>query len=186
MSTTRTILGIDPGTNILGYGVIRCSGRNTAKLVILGVIELGKYADHYTKLKVIYDRVQHLVDEYKPDEVAVEAPFYGKNVQSMLKLGRAQGVAMAAVLSRSIPIYEYAPRKIKMAITGVGSASKEQVAAMLKSILGEKDFDQKYLDATDGLAAAVCHFFQGEQPGTNGKATSWEEFIRKNPGRIKG
>lgn len=187
MLPTRTILGIDPGTNVLGYGVISCSGRNAAKLVILGVIELAKYDDHYTKLKVIYDKVQHLVDEYKPDEVAIEAPFYGKNVQSMLKLGRAQGVAMAAVLSRSIPIYEYAPRKIKMAITGVGSASKEQVAAMLGNILGEKDFDQKYLDATDGLAAAVCHFFQGEQIGKNSsKVSSWEEFIRKNPGRIKG
>ncbi|HOU75285.1 MAG TPA: crossover junction endodeoxyribonuclease RuvC [Tenuifilum sp.] len=181
----RTILGIDPGTNVLGYGIIRCSGRNNAKLVVLGVIELSKYRDHYTKLKVIYERVQHLVDEYKPNEVAIEAPFYGKNVQSMLKLGRAQGVAMAAVLSRSIPIYEYAPRKIKMAITGVGSASKEQVAAMLKNILGEKAFDSEYLDATDGLAAAVCHFFQGEQNETESKVSSWEEFIRKNPGRVK-
>jgi len=181
----RTILGIDPGTNVLGYGIIRCSGKNNAKLIVLGVIELSKYRDHYTKLKVIYERVQHLVDEYKPNEVAIEAPFYGKNVQSMLKLGRAQGVAMAAVLSRSIPIYEYAPRKIKMAITGVGSASKEQVAAMLKNILGEKDFDQKYLDATDGLAAAVCHFFQGEQNETGSRVSNWEEFIRKNPGRVK-
>ncbi|MEW5846500.1 MAG: crossover junction endodeoxyribonuclease RuvC [Bacteroidota bacterium] len=182
----RTILGIDPGTNVLGYGIIRCSGKNNAKLIVLGVIELSKYRDHYTKLKVIFERIQQLVDEYKPNEVAIEAPFYGKNVQSMLKLGRAQGVAMAAVLSRSIPIYEYAPRKIKLAITGVGSASKEQVAAMLKNILGENDFDQKYLDATDGLAAAVCHFFQGEQGQSNGtKASSWEEFIRKNPGRIK-
>ena len=181
----RTILGIDPGTNVLGYGIIRCSGRNNAKLVVLGVIELSKYRDHYTKLKVIYERVQHLVDEYKPNEVAIEAPFYGKNVQSMLKLGRAQGVAMAAVLSRSIPIYEYAPRKIKLAITGVGSASKEQVAAMLKNILGERGFDSEYLDATDGLAAAVCHFFQGEQNGTESRTSSWEEFIRKNPGRVK-
>ncbi|MDI3527228.1 MAG: crossover junction endodeoxyribonuclease RuvC [Tenuifilum sp.] len=185
MTSARTILGIDPGTNVLGYGIIRCTGKNSAKLVVLGVIELKKFPDHYTKLKVIYERVQHLVDEYKPNEVAIEAPFYGKNVQSMLKLGRAQGVAMAAVLSRSIPIYEYAPRKIKMAITGVGSASKEQVAAMLKSILGEKDFDQKHLDATDGLAAAVCHYFQGEQSSNDGKAKSWEDFIRKNPDRIK-
>lgn len=182
----RTILGIDPGTNVLGYGIIRCSGKNDAKLIVLGVIELSKYRDHYTKLKVIYDRVQHLVDEYKPNEVAIEAPFYGKNVQSMLKLGRAQGVAMAAVLSRSIPIYEYAPRKIKLAITGVGSASKEQVAAMLKNILGEKVPDSDYLDATDGLAAAVCHFFQGEQNVTYSSGSSWEEFINKNPGRVKG
>ncbi|HBI81208.1 MAG TPA: crossover junction endodeoxyribonuclease RuvC [Bacteroidales bacterium] len=185
MPIPRTILGIDPGTNVLGYGIIHCSGPNKAKLIVLGVIELAKYPDHYTKLRAIFDRVQQLVDEYKPNEVAIESPFYGKNVQSMLKLGRAQGVAMAAVLSRSIPIYEYAPRKIKLAITGVGSASKEQVAAMLKNILGEKDFDQKYLDATDGLAAAVCHFFQGEQVNSDGKTSNWEEFIKKNPKRVR-
>ncbi len=185
MILPRSILGIDPGTNILGYGVVRCTGKNSIKLVVLGVIELKKFPDHYTKLKVIYERVQHLVDQYKPNEVAIEAPFYGKNVQSMLKLGRAQGVAMAAVLSRSIPIYEYAPRKIKLAITGVGSASKEQVAAMLKNILGEKDFDQKYMDATDGLAAAVCHFFQGEYSLSDDKPRNWEDFVMKNPNRIK-
>ena len=141
----RVILGIDPGTNILGYGIIRGSGKNSMKLVVLGVIELGKYGDHYLKLKAIYERVQMLVDQYLPDEVAIEAPFFGKNVQSMLKLGRAQGVAMAAVLSRSIPIFEYAPRKIKQSITGSGSASKEQVAIMLKTLLNEKEIGRAHV-----------------------------------------
>lgn len=182
----RVVLGIDPGTNVLGYGIIRCSGRSNVKLVAMGVVELKKYSDHYLKLKAIYERVQQLVDGYLPDEVAIEAPFFGKNVQSMLKLGRAQGVAMAAVMSRSVPIFEYAPRKIKMAITGMGAASKEQVAAMLKSILGEKEFDSKYLDASDGVAAAVCHFYQTANPlSAGGGARNWEEFIRKNPGRVK-
>ena len=123
----RIILGIDPGTTVLGYGIIKTSGKNNIELIVLGVIELKKYTDHYLKLKAIYERVQQLVDQYLPDDVAIEAPFYGKNVQSMLKLGRAQGVAMAAALSRSIPIFEYAPKKIKMAITGQGNASKEQI-----------------------------------------------------------
>ncbi|HNV51910.1 MAG TPA: crossover junction endodeoxyribonuclease RuvC [Tenuifilaceae bacterium] len=182
----KIILGIDPGTNILGYGIIAGSGKNNMRLIVLGVIELGKYGDHYLKLKTIYERVQMLVDKYLPDEVAIEAPFFGKNVQSMLKLGRAQGVAMAAVLSRSIPIFEYAPRKIKQSITGSGSASKEQVAEMLKTILKEKEFSQDYLDATDGLAAAVCHFYQQSSAlGGAGKASSWEAFIKQNPNRVK-
>ena len=182
----KIILGIDPGTNILGYGIIAGSGKNNMRLIVLGVIELGKYGDHYLKLKTIYERVQMLVDQYLPDEVAIEAPFFGKNVQSMLKLGRAQGVAMAAVLSRSIPIFEYAPRKIKQSITGAGSASKEQVAEMLKTILKEKEFSQDYFDATDGLAAAVCHFYQQSSAlGGTGKASSWEAFVKQNPNRIK-
>jgi len=181
----KIILGIDPGTSILGYGVIKVLGKNKLELVVLGVVDLKKLPDHYIKLKTIYERVQQLVVEYLPDEMAIEAPFYGANVQSMLKLGRAQGVAMAAALSRSVPIFEYAPRKIKMAITGQGSASKEQVAAMLKSILGVKDFDQKYLDATDGLAAAVCHSYQGGAGAGSDKASSWEKFIKSNPNRIK-
>lgn len=182
----KIILGIDPGTNILGYGIIAGSGKNNMRLIVLGVIELGKYGDHYLKLKTIYERVQMLVDQYLPDEVAIEAPFFGKNVQSMLKLGRAQGVAMAAVLSRSIPIFEYAPRKIKQSITGVGSASKEQVAEMLKTILKEKEFSQDYFDATDGLAAAVCHFYQQSSSlGGAGKASSWEAFVKQNPNRVK-
>lgn len=181
----RIILGIDPGTNILGYGVIRGEGRNSIEVIVLGVIELQKYSDHYLKLKAIYERVQQLVDEYHPDEVAIESPFFGKNVQSMLKLGRAQGVAMAAALSRSVPIFEYAPRKIKQSITGQGAASKEQVAALLASILRVKNFNDFKLDATDALAAAVCHFYQ--QTGINGgsKASSWEDFIKKNPERVR-
>ncbi len=184
----RIILGIDPGTNILGYGVIRTYGRNRIELGVLGVVNLKGYSDHYLKLGAIYLRVQQLVTEYLPDEVAFEAPFYGKNVQSMLKLGRAQGVAMAAALSRSIPVFEYAPRRIKQAITGQGNASKEQVAAMLRSILKVKDFEQKHLDATDAIAAAVCHFYQGDQaspPTKSGKTKSWSDFLSNNPDRIK-
>jgi len=185
-NTERIILGIDPGTNVLGYGIIKGQGKNNMQLVILGVIELKKYGDHYLKLKAIFERIQQLVDEYHPDEVAIEAPFFGKNVQSMLKLGRAQGVAMAAALSRSVPIFEYAPKKIKQSITGQGNASKEQVAALLKTILNVKDFSQSYFDATDALAAAVCHFYQQSSVlGGNKKASSWEAFIRENPNRVK-
>ncbi len=165
----KIILGIDPGTNVLGYSVIRGEGKNKIELIVLGVIELKKYSDHYLKLKAIYERVQQLVDEYHPDEVSIESPFFGKNVQSMLKLGRAQGVAMAAALSRSVPIFEYAPRKIKQSITGQGAASKEQVAAMLCSILKMKDFSGAKLDATDALGAAVCHFYQGSAIGGSEK-----------------
>lgn len=189
----RIILGIDPGTNVLGYAIIRCEGKNKIDLVVLGVIELKKYTDHYLKLKAIYERIQQLVDEYHPDEVAIEAPFFGKNVQSMLKLGRAQGVAMAAALSRSVPIFEYAPRKIKQSITGQGAASKEQVAAMLISILKVKDFSDAKLDATDALGAAVCHFYQGAaivgaakvKKTNTKKASNWEAFIKNNPERVK-
>jgi crossover junction endodeoxyribonuclease RuvC len=182
----KVILGIDPGTNILGYGVIRTKGNNSAELVILGIVDLKKFNDHYLKLKIIYERVQQLVSEYLPDEVAIEAPFYGKNVQSMLKLGRAQGVAMAAALSRSVPIFEYAPRKIKLAITGQGNASKEQVAAMLKNIFGVKAFDSNNLDATDGLAAALCHFYQQKLGVSEKKSGGWKDFIKNNPERVRG
>jgi len=186
VANEKIILGIDPGTNVLGYGIIRGEGKNKIDLIVLGVIELKKYGDHYLKLKAIYERIQQLVDEYHPDEVAIEAPFFGKNVQSMLKLGRAQGVAMAAALSRSVPIFEYAPRKIKQSITGQGAASKEQVAAMLGSILKVKDFDGAKLDATDALGAAVCHFYQGVSlEGGTKKASSWEAFIKNNPERVK-
>jgi crossover junction endodeoxyribonuclease RuvC len=181
----KVILGIDPGTSLLGYGVIHCKGKNSIEMVVLGVIDLKKYTDHYLKLKTIYDRVQQLVEEYLPDEVAIEAPFFGKNVQSMLKLGRAQGVAMAAALSRSVPIFEYAPRKIKMSITGQGAASKEQVAAMLRSILKVDDFEQKHLDATDGLAAAVCHHFQTSGGLNLTKSKGWGDFLKNNPDRVK-
>jgi crossover junction endodeoxyribonuclease RuvC len=179
----RIILGIDPGTSIAGYGVIGIAG-STPVLISLGVIDLRKFKDHYLKLKHIFDRTMGLIDEYKPDELAVEAPFYGKNVQSMLKLGRAQGASIAAALHRSMPIYEYAPRKIKMSITGVGSASKEQVAGMLMNILNFKS-DSKLLDATDGLAAALCHFYQSKKLVSASDYNSWKDFINKNPGRLK-
>lgn len=183
MDKERIILGIDPGTTIMGYGLIKIVGKE-AKLIVLGVIELKKYNDHYTKLKHIFDRVTSLIDQYHPDEMAVEAPFFGKNVQSMLKLGRAQGVAISAALSRSIPIFEYAPRKIKMSITGQGNASKEQVAILLKNLLKIKELPSD-LDATDGLAAAMCHFYQTNVPTTAKTFNSWKDFMNKNPGRIK-
>jgi len=179
----RIILGIDPGTNVTGYGVIRATG-NVPVLVTLGSIELSKFGDHYLKLKHIFDRTLGLIDEYHPDELAVEAPFYGKNVQSMLKLGRAQGAAIAAALHRSVPIFEYAPRKIKMSITGQGAASKEQVASMLRSILKFKEEDI-ILDATDGLAAALCHFYQSKNITGEKSFNSWKDFINKNPKRVK-
>jgi crossover junction endodeoxyribonuclease RuvC len=179
----RIILGIDPGTSVTGYGVIRVTGP-VPKLITLGSIDLSKYGDHYLKLKHIFERTIGLIDEYHPDDLAIEAPFYGKNVQSMLKLGRAQGAAIAAALSRSVPIFEYAPRKIKMSITGQGAASKEQVAAMLRNILKFKEEDIK-LDATDGLAAALCHFYQGNSLVPEKSYNSWKDFINKNPKRIK-
>ncbi len=179
----RIILGIDPGTNTTGYGVIKVSG-NKPELIAIGIIDLSKVSDHYLKLKQIFDRTSGIIDEYHPDELAIEAPFYGKNVQSMLKLGRAQGAAITAALSRSLPIFEYAPRKIKMSITGQGAASKEQVAAMLRQLLKFKNQDFK-LDATDGLAAALCHFYQTNVPGEEKAFRSWKDFINKNPGRVK-
>lgn len=179
----KIILGIDPGTTVMGYGVLRIIG-NKPEMMAMGVLELQKYDDHYVKLKRIFDRVVQLIETYNPDELAIEAPFFGKNVQSMLKLGRAQGVAMAAALSHSLPIFEYAPLRIKQAITGRGNASKEQVALFLKHLLKLKD-DQKFLDATDGLAAAVCHYFQARNPKDGTGVKSWKEFINKNPGRVK-
>lgn len=179
----RIILGIDPGTSITGYGLIKVSDRDP-ELIAIGSIELSKYSDHYIKLKHIFDRTIGIIDEYHPDELAIEAPFYGKNVQSMLKLGRAQGAAIAAALSRSIPIFEYAPRKIKMSITGRGAASKEQVASMLMRILKFSKIEIK-LDATDGLAAALCHFYQTNTPLVDKSFNSWKDFINKNPARIK-
>jgi crossover junction endodeoxyribonuclease RuvC len=179
----RIILGIDPGTTITGYGVIKDAGSGP-ELLSIGSIDLTKVGDHYIKLKHIFDRTTGIIDEYHPDELAIEAPFYGKNVQSMLKLGRAQGAAIAAALSRSLPIFEYAPRKIKMSITGRGAASKEQVASMLMNILKFNEPGMK-LDATDGLAAAMCHFYQSGKPAGNSKATSWKQFVKNNPGRVK-
>jgi crossover junction endodeoxyribonuclease RuvC len=179
----RIILGIDPGTSLMGYGIIKCIGRDPA-MVVMGVIELSKFTNHYLKLRRIFEGTLHLIDQYHPDEMAIEAPFYGKNVQSMLKLGRAQGVAMAAGLYRSLPIFEYAPLKIKLAITGQGNASKEQVAVLLQKYLSIPELPVN-LDATDGLAAALCHFYQNDLPATGAKYKSWKEFIAKNPARAK-
>ncbi len=183
MITERIILGIDPGTNIMGYGIIKIIDSRPF-LVCLGIIELKKFTDHYIKLKKLYERITQLIDQYHPDELAIEAPFYGRNVQSMLLLGRAQGVAISAALNRSIPIFEYAPRKIKLSITGHGNASKEQVASLLQNIL-KIDRIPKNLDATDGLAVALCHFYQKNLSDRSNGYKSWNDFIRKNPGRIK-
>lgn len=185
MKKERIILGIDPGTTVMGYGVLRIVN-NVPSLETMGVIELSKYGDHYLKLRKIFERVTGLIDQYHPDELAIEAPFFGKNVQSMLKLGRAQGVAMAAALNRDIPIFEYAPLKIKMSITGNGNAAKEQVADMLKRYLKIPQASMlPQLDATDGLAAALCHFFQSNNPLSEKKYTGWKDFISKNPSKIK-
>ncbi|MCX6257613.1 MAG: crossover junction endodeoxyribonuclease RuvC [Bacteroidia bacterium] len=182
MPQERIILGIDPGTTIMGYGVIRVNGNNP-ELVALGLLELQKFDDHHARLKKILDRTLGLIDEYHPVEMAIEAPFYEKNIQSMLKLGRAQGVAIAAALSRDLPVFEYAPRKIKQSIVGNGNASKEQVAAMLMKILKFDELPKK-LDATDGLAAAVCHFYQKKIDITGPSVKSWKEFMSKNPKKV--
>ena len=180
--TERIILGLDPGTSVMGYGLISVKGQKLS-LIQFGVIHLSKYSGHELKLKKIFERVLSLINDYHPDEVALEAPFYGKNVQSMLKLGRAQGVAMAAALSREIPITEYAPKKVKQSVTSNGNASKEQVAQMLMTLLNFKEAP-KLLDATDALAVAVCHHFQnGAQQSKAAK--SWSVFINENPGRVK-
>ena len=177
----KIILGLDPGTNIMGYGII-CIKGSTISLLQYGVIHLNKYAGHELKLKKIFERVLNLLDEYHPDEVALEAPFFGKNVQSMLKLGRAQGVAMSAALSRAIPIVEYAPRKVKQSVTGNGNASKEQVARMLMTLLTIRELP-KLMDATDALAVAVCHYYQQGPQRT--KSKSWASFLKENPQRVK-
>ena len=185
MSKERIILGIDPGTIVMGYGIIRIEGKKPI-MEAMGVLQLNKYEDHYVRLKKIFERVLSLIDQYHPDELAIEAPFFGKNVQSMLKLGRAQGTAISAALSRDIPIFEYAPLKIKMSITGNGQASKEQVAGMLQRILHiSKDNMLPQLDATDGLAAALCHFLQSNNPVSDKKYSGWKDFIAKNPGKVK-
>lgn len=179
----KIILGIDPGTTIMGFGLIKVI-RNQMSFLQMNELLLNKYDNHYLKLKVIFERTIELIDTYCPDEVALEAPFFGKNVQSMLKLGRAQGVAMAAALARQIPITEYEPKKVKMAITGNGNASKEQVAKMLQQLLRFKEFP-KNLDATDGLAVAVCHYFNGGKTEKSASYSSWEAFVKQNEKRIK-
>lgn len=180
----RIIIGIDPGTNVMGYGILGVKGK-TPQMIAMGVIQLSKFESHYLRLRRIYERVSGLVEQYLPDEMAIEAPFFGKNVQSMLKLGRAQGVAMAAALSRDVPITEYEPRKIKMAITGNGAASKEQVQEMLRRILSiPKDDLLPQLDATDALGAALCHFYESSKPEIARGPKSWKDFIAKNPDKV--
>lgn len=178
------ILGIDPGTTVLGYGLILVKNTQMS-MITAGCIKLNKYDDHAKRLKCIYDRLIVLIDEFHPDEMSIEAQFFGKNVQSMLKLGRAQGVAIAAALSRDIPYVEYAPRRIKKAITGNGGAAKEQVSAMLRSILKEDQLPVE-LDATDGLAAAVCHEYSKNNSGSTGSKgnKNWDSFLKSNSDRI--
>jgi len=184
MVEDKIILGIDPGTTVMGYGLIHVKGKKV-EMINFGVIELKKLQTHPDKLKRIFDRLDGLIREFKPDEMAIEAPFFGKNVQSMLKLGRAQGVAIATALLHNIPFEEYTPRRIKQAITGSGAASKEQVAIMLQQLLKFKEMP-KYLDATDGLGVAVCHHYS-KGIGEHNKASSsnWASFVKNNPGRKK-
>lgn len=180
----KIIIGIDPGTNVMGYGILGVRQRKP-ELIAMGVIMLSKFDDRYMRLRRIAERVTGLVEQYLPDEMALEAPFYGKNVQSMLKLGRAQGVAIAAAIHHGVPIHEYAPLKIKMAITGQGQASKEQVAAMLTRLLKINTADKvPFMDATDALAAAYCHFMQAGRPETGVSYHGWKDFVNKNRSRV--
>lgn len=177
----KVILGIDPGTTIMGYGLIQII-KNEPQLMQMGVIHLDKFEDHFVRLQKIYERCTHLIEQYLPDEVALEAPFYGKNIQVMLKIGRAQGVAMSAALAKNLPIYEYAPRKIKQSITGNGNASKEQVAKMLQNNFNLTS-EMPLFDATDALAVAVCHFYSNKIP--QNKAKSWSAFVKENKDRVQ-
>lgn len=185
-TTEKIIMGVDPGTNLMGYALLRVIG-NKAELIVMGVIKLQRYESHYLRLGKIYERITSIIDTYHPDELAIEAPFYGKNVQSMLKLGRAQGVAITAAIMRDIPITEYEPRKIKIAVTGVGSASKEQVAGMMQRLLHipQEEMDIQ-LDATDALAAAYCHFVQMGTPTVEHHYSSWKDYVTKTQGKKKG
>lgn len=184
MVEDKIILGIDPGTTVMGYGIIHVKGKKV-EMINFGVIQLQKIASHPDKLKRIYDRLNGMIHEFKPDEMAIEAPFFGKNVQSMLKLGRAQGVAIAAALANNLPFEEYSPRRIKQSITGSGAASKEQVAAMLQKILKFEEMP-KFLDATDGLAAALCHHYsKGVGEHNKSKSSDWGAFVKNNPDRKK-
>jgi|TARA_B100001093_G_scaffold301682_1_gene287743 crossover junction endodeoxyribonuclease RuvC len=179
----KIILGIDPGTTIMGFGLIKVKEKKMS-LILMNELNLTKYKDHYLKLKLIFERTISLIESYNPDEIAIEAPFFGKNIQSMLKLGRAQGVAMAAGLTREIPIQEYSPKKIKMSITGNGNASKEQVAKMLQSLLKIEKLP-KNLDSTDGLAAAVCHFYNSQNSFGEKKYSGWASFVKNNQQKIR-
>ena len=188
MKNDKIILGIDPGTNIMGYGAIHLIGKEI-KLLGAGIISMQKLKDQSLKMKRIFEGTAELIEQFKPDEVAIEAPFFGKNIQSMLKLGRAQGIAMAAALVRKIPIFEYSPKKIKQSVTGNGNASKEQVAAMIQKILLIKTLPH-YLDTTDALGAALCHYFQyniqsirSDSGITQKKFSGWKSFLAENPER---
>lgn len=200
MGKARRILGIDPGTNVMGYSILDVDG-NHAEVVVLGTVQMGRVADHYARLKRIFDRINVIIGEFEPQELAIEAPFCGKNVQTMLKLGRAQGVCMAAALAHGMPVSEYAPMRVKQAITGNGAATKEQVANMLQKMLRFADIP-KFLDATDALAIAYCHFMTAKVQGLTAEAdmgggvkiprgagkassSSWEDFLRQNPDRVK-
>ncbi|WP_162415960.1 crossover junction endodeoxyribonuclease RuvC [Cyclobacterium roseum] len=179
----KIILGIDPGTTVMGYGLILVRG-NSYSVLQFGVIHLKKYSDPALKLKKIFDKISGILEEFSPDAMALEAPFYGQNVQSMLKLGRAQGVAMAAALAKEIAITEYAPKKVKQSVTGNGNASKVQVAEMLKTLLNLQELPQ-LLDATDALAVALCHHFHEGRVQTRGRSGGWKSFLSENPDRIK-
>lgn len=190
MNKDKIILGIDPGTRIMGYGLLQVKGKEV-KMLAMGVIDMHKCADIYLKLGRIYERVINVINSFHPDELAIEAPFCGKNVQSMLKLGRAQGVVIAAAISRQIPVHEYAPTKIKMTITGNGNASKEQVASVMKRMLRISQENMlPWMDATDALAAAYCHYLGtlGVAPSvpSSNSASSWKDFARRNPGKVRG
>ncbi|MGN6296571.1 MAG: crossover junction endodeoxyribonuclease RuvC [Ginsengibacter sp.] len=184
-TNSKIILGIDPGTLFMGFGVIEISASGMT-LVVMDVLKLSAKKDAYERLKIIHQKVCGLLDEFRPNEFAIEAPFFGKNVQSMLKLGRAQGVAIAAAMQAGIPVTEYSPRKVKQSITGNGNADKLQVLKMLQRLIAF-DEDPKYFDATDALAVAVCHHFQGNSLLKNRapKVNGWKEFLMQNPGRIK-
>lgn len=195
--TKKRIIGIDPGTNVMGYAILDVEG-NHAQVQVMGTVQMSKVPDHYMRLKRIFERTQVIINEFKPDEMAIEAPFFGVNFQSTIKLGRAQGICMAAALSHDIPVAEYAPMRVKQAITGQGNATKEQVALMLKRLLCFADMP-KYLDATDALAIAYTHFLANRVnlnvspdgpnaiaiPKSSGKSSSWADFIKSNPDRIK-
>ncbi len=184
--TDKIILGIDPGTNIMGYGLIHIRGI-AVTLIHMDIIVLTKVISHPLKLKHIFEQTSGVIDKYRPDEVALEAPFFGKNVQSMLKLGRAQGIAMAAALNKNLPVFEYSPRKIKQSITGKGTSSKEQVATMLQRVLSIETMPKK-LDATDALAVALCHHFQNRVGGNveTKKYNSWKSFVSENAHKVNG
>jgi len=183
LNNDRIIMGIDPGTNLMGYALLRVVGKKP-EILISGVLDLKKLGDPYLKLQRIFKRTLQVIDEYQPDELAIESQFFGKNVQSMLKLGRAQGVCIAAALQRNIPIFEYAPKKIKLAVTGTGTASKEQMATLMERYFNIPNFPTSP-DETDAIAIALCHFFQANPILGAKKASSWADFVKKNPDRVK-